>query len=138
MLSVKRGYEKDGGIIAWHGYQSFKPGETTPEVAHEIGVKLAREVFGKRFQVVVATHLDKGHLHNHIVLNSVSFADGKRYCRSEKDYYQLKSTSDRLCAEYGLSVIKDAKRSKAKHYAEWNVEREGKETWRSVIKSGID
>ncbi len=138
MLSVKRGYEKDGGIIAWHGYQSFKPGETTPETAHEIGVKLAREVFGERFQVIVATHLDRGHLHNHIVLNSVSFADGIRYHRTEKDYYKLQSTSDRLCSEYGLSVIKDPKRGKAKHYAEWNAEREGKETWRSVIRSGVD
>jgi len=138
MMLVKRKYGKADGIVAWHGYQSFKPGETTPEIAHEIGVKLAQQLWGDRFQVVVATHLDKGHLHNHLVLNSVSYADGKRYIRTGKDYHDLRNTSDVLCREYGLSVIQNPQRGKSRHYAEWQAERAGKPTWRSVIKSDID
>lgn len=76
MMAVKQKFGKDGGIMAFHGYQSFAPGECTPALAHEIGMKLARELWGSRFQVLVATHLDKAHhLHNHFVVNSVSFTD---------------------------------------------------------------
>ncbi len=80
MMAVKKRYGKDGGIMAFHGYQSFAPGECTPQMAHEIGVRLAEELWGNRFQVLVATHLDKAHhLHNHFVVNSVSFADVKHF-----------------------------------------------------------
>ena len=104
MMAVKKRYGKDEGIMAFHGYQSFAPGECTPAMAHEIGVKLAEELWGSRFQVVVATHLDKAHhLHNHFVVNSVSFADGLRYHRSKQDYRDMRNASDRLCREYGLS-----------------------------------
>ena len=78
MQMVKRQFGKEGGIVAFHGYQSFAPGEVTPEQAHAIGIELARRLWGDRFQVVVATHLDKEHIHNHFVLNSVSFVDVKR------------------------------------------------------------
>jgi hypothetical protein len=138
MNAVKRGYGKEGGIVAWHGYQSFKPGEVTPEVAHQIGVKLAERLWGDDFQVIVATHLDKGHLHNHLVLNSVSCADGNRYHRTAKDYHDLRAASDALCREYRLSVIEDPMPGKAKHYSEWQAEKEGKPTWKSVIKSDVD
>jgi len=138
MLAAKSKFGKDGGIVAWHGYQSFKPGEVTPEIAHEIGVKLARQLWGKRFQVVVATHLDRGHLHNHLVLNSVSWKDGTRYYRSGKDYRAMRDVSDTLCREYGLSVIENPKSGKSKHYAEWKAEKDSKPTWRSVIKADID
>ena len=85
MMAVKKRYGKDEGIMAFHGYQSFAPGECTPAMAHEIGVRLARELWGERFQVLVATHLDKAHhLHNHFVVNSVSYADGKRYHRTNQ------------------------------------------------------
>ena len=85
MQMVKQQYGKEGGIIAFHGYQSFAPGEVTPEQAHEIGVELARRLWGDRFQIVVATHLDREHIHNHFVLNSVSFVDGKKYndCKAQ-------------------------------------------------------
>ena len=73
MMAVKRQYDKLGGTIAYHGYQSFKEGEVTPEIAHEIGKKLAEEVWGDRYQVLVCTHLDKSsHIHNHFVINTVS------------------------------------------------------------------
>lgn len=125
--------------MAFHGYQSFAPGECTPAMAHEIGVKLAEELWGSRFQVLVATHLDKAHhLHNHFVVNSVSFADGKRYHRTNQDYRDMRSASDRLCREYGLSVIAHPEKGKSKHYAEWKAEQEGKPTYHSMVKADVD
>ena len=139
MMAVKKRYGKDEGIMAFHGYQSFAPGECTPQMAHEIGVKLAEELWGKRFQVLVATHLDKAHhLHNHFVVNSVSFTDGLRYHRTKQDYREMREVSDRLCREYGLSVIEHPKQRKAKHYAEWRAEQEGKPTYRGLIKADVD
>lgn len=106
MLAAKKRFGKEDGIVAYHGYQSFAPGEATPELAHEIGVKLARKLWGKKYQVLVATHLDKeNHLHNHFVVNTVSFIDGIRYHRTGKDYYEMRTVSDALCREYGLSVV---------------------------------
>lgn len=139
MMAVKKRYGKDEGIMAFHGYQSFAPGECTPQMAHEIGVKLAEELWGNRFQVLVATHLDKAHhLHNHFVVNSVSFTDGLRYHRTKQDYRDMREVSDRLCREYGLSVIEHPKSGKAKHYGEWRAEQEGKPTYRGLIKADVD
>lgn len=76
-ITVKQQFDKEGGIVAFHGYQSFAPNEASPDIAHEIGVKLAKELWGDKFQVIVATHLNTKCLHNHFVLNSVSFRDGK-------------------------------------------------------------
>lgn len=138
MMAVKKRYGKDKGIMAFHGYQSFAPGECTPAMAHEIGVKLAEELWGSRFQVIVATHLDKAHhLHNHFVVNSVSFADGLRYHRSNQDYRDMRDASDRLCREYGLSVIENPE-GKAKHYGQWRAEQEGKPTYLGMIKADVD
>jgi hypothetical protein len=138
MMAIKRGFSKVDGIVAWHGYQSFKPGEVTPEIAHEIGIELAQRMWGDLFQVVVATHLDRGHLHNHFVLNSVSMVDGRRWYRKAEQYRLLRETSDALCREYGLSVIKNPKRGKSKHYAEWQAETNDKPTWRNTIASDVD
>ena len=79
MILTKQRYGKEDGYIAWHGYQSFKPGEVTPEQCHALGVELARQMWGDRFQIIVTTHLDKEHLHNHFCINSVSFKDGGKY-----------------------------------------------------------
>lgn len=138
MSRSKLQFQKTDGILAFHGYQSFMPGEATPETAHAIGVKLAQELWGDRFEVVVSTHLDKHHLHNHFVLNSVSFIDGKRYYDNNATYALMRQTSDRLCREYSLSVIKDPQRGKSRHYAEWKAELEGKPTWRGLIREDID
>ena len=97
------------GIECYHAYQSFAEGEVTPAQAHEIGVKLAEEIWGNKFQVVVSTHLNTDNIHNHFVINSVSFVDGKRFCNTKKDYALMRKTSDRLCADYGLSVLKNEK-----------------------------
>ena len=139
MTATKVKFSKQGGVVAYHGYQSFAPGEATPEIAHEISVKLARQLWGDRHEVVVATHLDKAdHLHSHFVLNTVSFVDGRKFYRSEKDYYDMQRASDALCREYGLSVIEEPKRGKSKHYAEWQAERNGKPTYRNMIKTDVD
>lgn len=106
MRHSKKQFFKTDGIQCFHGVQSFVKGEITPEQAHEIGIKLANELWGDRFQVVVSTHLNTENLHNHFVLNSVSFLDGKRFCNTKKDYAMMRKVSDRLCSEYGLSVLK--------------------------------
>lgn len=139
MLAVKRRFGKEDGTIAYHGYQSFAPGEATPEMVHEIGIKLAEKLWGKKYQVVVATHLDKeNHLHNHFIVNTVSFIDGIKYHRTEKDYYDMQTTSDALCREYGLSVIENPQYGKSKQYGEWRAEQELRPTWRGIIRSEVD
>lgn len=139
MMAVKRRFGKEDGIVAFHGYQSFAEGEVTPDMAHEIGVRLAEELWGERFQVLVATHLDKAnHIHNHFVLNSVSFLDGKRYNDCTATYMEMRKASDRLCREYSLSVVENPKRGKGKQYGEYRAEKEGKYTYRSLVKADID
>lgn len=106
MTNVKKQFFKTGGIECYHGYQSFAENEVTPEQAHEIGVKLAEELWGDRFQVIVSTHLNTDNIHTHFVLNSISFLDGKRFCNTKKDYALMRISSDKLCENYGLSVLK--------------------------------
>ena len=139
MMAVKKRFGKEDGTVAYHGYQSFAPGEATPEIAHRIGVQLAQRLWGDRYQVVVATHLDKdNHLHNHFVLNTVSFEDGIKFNRKPKDYYEMRAVSDALCREYGLSVIQNPQPGKSKHYGEWRAEQEQRPTWRGIVKSDVD
>jgi hypothetical protein len=143
MMAAKIKFGKESGVVAYHGIQSFSPDDLkaglTPDMAHEIGVKLAHRLWGDRYQVVVATHLDKAnHLHSHFVVNAVSWTDGIRYHRTEQDYYRMQSESDKLCREYGLSVIDEPKRGKSKHYGEWQAEREGKPTYRGIVRAEID
>ena len=109
MQNTKIQFNKTGGIECFHAYQSFAEGEVTPETAHEIGVKLAEELWGDKFQVIVATHTNTDNIHNHFVLNSVSFVNGKRFCNTKRDYALMRTTSDNLCREYGLSVLKEKK-----------------------------
>ena len=136
-METKRLWGKMGGRTCYHGYQSFKADEVTAEMAHEIGVKLAQALWGDRFEVVVATHCNTGHYHNHFVVNSVSFADGYKFYNSKADYAQMRQVSDRLCREYGISVIEKPK-GKSKHYAEWQAEQNGKPTYRGTIRADID
>ena len=138
MQMVKRQFGKEGGIIAYHGYQSFAPGEVTPEQAHEIGVELARRLWGDRFQVVVATHLDREHIHNHFVLNSVSFVDGKKYNDCKATYALMRQTSDQLCREHGLSVIEHPEQGRTMSYDVWEAEQKGRPTWYGQIRQDVD
>ena len=107
MQFVKTIYGKENGILAFHAYQSFNEAEVTPEIAHEIGVKLAEEMWGDRFQVVVSTHLNTDNIHNHFVINSVSFKDGYKYYSNLSNTALLRKTSDEICEEYGLSVLEE-------------------------------
>lgn len=139
MLAVKRRFGKEDGVVAYHGYQSFAPGECTPELAHELGLKLAYKLWGERYQVLVATHLDKeNHLHSHFVINTVSFVDGKKFHRTGQDYRAMREVSDTLCREYSLSVLESSQPGKSKHYAEHRAEQQGRPTWRSLIKQDVD
>jgi len=137
MEMTKKEFIKTDGILAWHGYQSFKEGEVTADTAHEIGVKLAQELWPE-FQVVVATHLNTHCFHNHFVLNSVSFLDGKKFNACKDSYRKMRATSDRLCKEYGLSVITEHQAYYPKHYAEWDAESKGQRTWRTSIREDVD
>ena len=136
MIMTKLQFGKTDKILAYHGYQSFLPGEVTPDMAHEIGIKLAERLWGDRFQVLVTTHLDHEHIHNHFCLNSVSFVDGKKFRGGSKAYWIMRAESDKICAEYGLSVIENP--GKGKNYAEWKAEHEDKPTVRGQIKEELD
>ena len=105
MLIAKAQWNDESEIVCYHGFQSFKSGELTPEQAHEVGVKLAEKMWGDRFQVIVATHLNTDCLHNHFVVNSVSFADGKHYHDNKANLRLLRQRSDELCREYALTDI---------------------------------
>lgn len=121
----------------YHIIQSFAPGEVTPEVAHAVGVGLAQRLLGERYEVIITTHLDKDHLHNHIVFNSVSFVDGVLYRDSMTDYYQgIRGTSDAICQEYGLSVIEPDPDNPEKRRSrpEW----EGKANVRDTVRRDVD
>ncbi len=107
MMNLKESFHDDSKIVAYHAVQSFKPGEGNADLIHEIGVKTVSKLFGDQYQFVVCTHLDKEHLHNHIVINPISIVDGKRYHNSMKDIYKLREVSDEICRQYGLSIIEE-------------------------------
>ena len=136
-MDTKGLWGKLEGRVCYHGYQSFRADEVTAETAHEIGVKLAEELWGDRFEVVVATHCNTGHYHNHFVINSVSLMDGKKFYNSPADYARMREVSDRLCREYQLSIVQNP-RGRAKNYQEWQAERGGKPTVRGSIRKDID
>ena len=104
MMITKKAWNKTSGNLGYHAFQSFAEGEVSPLLAHEIGIKLAKEMWGDRFEVVVSTHLNTKHYHNHFVINSVSFKDGKKYYDNRETYAELRHLSDELCKEYGLNV----------------------------------
>lgn len=127
-METKRLWKKTDGRLCYHGYQSFKADEVDAATAHQIGVALAKELWGDRFEVVVATHCNTGHYHNHFVINSVSFADGYKFYNSHEDYRRMREVSDRLCREAKLSVIENPE-GRGKHYAMWQAEKNGKPTY---------
>lgn len=106
MLAVKKRFGKEDGTVAYHGYQSFAPGEATPEQAHEIGRQLADEVLQGKYPYVLTTHIDKGHVHNHIIFCAVDMVNQRKYISNKQSYAYIRRTSDRLCKENGLSVVK--------------------------------
>ena len=127
---------KKGNNLAHHLIQAFEPGETTPEQAHEIGRQLADEVLGGKYPYVITTHIDKGHLHNHIIFCAVNMANQRKYISNRQSYAYIRRTNDRLCREHGLSVVMPGK-DKGKSYAEWDAQRKGK-SWKAKLKTAID
>ncbi|MBR4262309.1 MAG: relaxase/mobilization nuclease domain-containing protein [Bacilli bacterium] len=107
MMRVKKAYNKFDGIQGFHGYQSFKEKEVTPELAHKIGIEFAKEMWGDDFQVVVTTHLNTNHIHNHFVVNSVSIKDGHKYNYSNKEMARLRKTNDFICEEHNISHLEE-------------------------------
>ena len=125
-----------GTNLGRHLIQAFSPGEVTPKQAHEIGMKLANEVLGGKYEFVLTTHIDKGHIHNHIIFNSVSFVDYRKYHSNKQSYHFIRRTSDRLCKEHGLSVVMPSQ-GRGKSYAEWDAHRKGT-SWKAKLKTAID
>ena len=136
-INVKKAFDKEGGIIAYHAYQSFAPDETTPEQAHRIGVELAERLWGDRFQVIVATHLNSHCLHNHFVINSVSFRDGGRYHDCRDTYRILRQTSDEICKAHGLSVVEQPHNVKDPTYLH-RADMAGMPTRHNLARQAID
>lgn len=136
MIAVKRRFGERGKNIAYHGYQSFAEGEVTPEEAHQIGVETARKMWGAKYQVVVTTHLNTDNIHNHFVINSVSFTDGKKFQNSIGDRLELRKISDAICAERSKSVIESHKfYSNKKAY--W-AQKAGHVTHREMLRRDVE
>ena len=125
-----------GNNLAQHLIQSFAPGEVSYEEAHKIGQELADKVLGGKYEYVISTHIDKGHIHNHIIFCAVDFIDHHKYNSNKQSYYQIRNESDRLCREHGLSVVTPGQ-NKGKKYAEWDAERKGT-SWKAKLKAVID
>ena len=138
MMQTKRRWDKvNRPIQGYHLIHSFAPGEVSPDQAQAIGMELARRLVGDRFEAVISTHTDHAHVHCHIVFNSVSCTDGKMFRDNFKAYFgDIRGLSNDLSRENKLSVI-DSKGT-AKHYAEWNAEKNGKPTVRGLIRQDID
>ena len=125
-----------GSHLGRHLIQSFSVGETTPEEAHKIGMELAQAILGGKYEFVLTTHVDKDHLHNHLIFNAVSFVDHKKYHSNKQSYHFIRRTSDRICKEHGLSVITPGQ-DKGKSYAEYHAEKQGT-SYKAKLKIAVD
>ena len=142
-----------GSNLAHHLIQAFDPGEVTPEQAHEIGKRLADEATKGQYEYVLTTHIDKGHVHNHIIFCAVNFMDYHKYNSNKKSYYQIRNASDRICRESGLSIVKPGKqieytdkagqrrtrpaKEQGRSYAEYAADKAGG-SWKGKLKIAID
>ena len=137
MQATKRRWGKEGGVLGYHIIHAYAPGEVTPDEAHAAGVEFADRLLGARYEAVVSTHLDREHLHCHIVFNSVSFVDGKKYRSDFQSYFHtLRDISNAVSQERGLSVIEPEGRGR--HYAQWDAERSGRGTISGLVRQDID
>ena len=133
MENTKKHYHDESEILAFHGYQSFEEDEIDADLAHQLGVLLAQKIWENRFEVIVSTHLDTDNIHNHFLVNSTSFKDGKRYCNTYKDIYKMRKVSDELCLQYGLSIVEEKKnigRSRQQYFQA--------KTLREMIREDVD
>lgn len=137
MTATKKRFGKTGGNVAYHGYQSFQTGEVTPEEAHKIGLETAKRMWGKEYEIVVTTHLNTDNLHNHFVINSVSFKTGRKFENHISDHHRLREISDAVCLEYGKSVLKEAEFYDGKKKEYW-LKQSGGMSHRELLKADID
>ena len=132
-----------GNVLARHLIQSFLPGETTPEIAHQIGMELCKKILKNEYEFVLSTHIDKGHIHNHIIFNNVNMVTGRCYQSNKKSYHQIRYQSDKLCKENNLSVIDEFYESYKKKYKtngkSWYENEQAKRgtSWKSRLQFDI-
>jgi len=137
MQDTKRAVGKEDGVQYYHMIQSFKPGEITPELALEIAKEFAQEHL-PGYEAAIGVHVDKEHIHAHILFNSVNADTGEKYHSNAQSYYQqIRATSDRLCREHGLSVIMEGGSAKAVSYIEWLRQSKGQPTFRSMLEADL-
>ena len=137
MMATKKRFGKTGGNVAYHGYQSFQTGEVTPEEAHKIGLETARRMWDKDYEIVVTTHLNTDNLHNHFVVNSVSFKTGRKFENHISDHYRLREISDAVCLEYGKGVLKESTFYGGEKKEYW-LKKQGNLTHREILRGDID
>ena len=137
MITTKKQFGKMGGNVAYHGYQSFKHGEVTPEEAHQIGMETAKKMWGEEYQIVVTTHLNTDSLHNHFVINSVSFKTGRKFENHVSDHYKLREISDAICREHSKSVLENASFYGGEKGSYW-LHRDGKLTHKDMLRKDIE
>ena len=138
MKAVQVRFGMRGTNVAYHGYQSFMTGEVTPEEAHQIGIQTARQMWGDRYQVIVTTHLNTKTVHNHMVVNAVSFRDGKKFQNHISDHIKLREVSDGICRERGLTVLDNAYFYTTESRGAYWFHRSGGVTHRDMLKSDIE
>lgn len=133
MENTKKLFNDESKILAFHGFQSFEEDEIGADLAHQIGVEFAEKIWGERFEVIVTTHLNTDNIHNHFLLNSTSFVDGKRYCNTYNDIQRMRNISDELCREHGLSIIEQRKNISKSRGSYFKTK-----TLRDLVKEDID
>ena len=136
-IKTKERFNKTKGIIAFNAIVSYKPGETTPDEAHNVGLEIANQMWGDRFQVVVATHLDREHLHNHFIINSVSMIDGKRYYDTRTSYAEFRRLCNQICREYNLSYMEEKKTKSGIDYLNYQ-KKSAQSNYSKQTKSDVD
>ena len=134
---TNRKYNRPGEYLAHHLIQSFKPGEVTPEEAHQIGMEWAQSVLGGQYEFVLSTHVDRGHIHNHLIFNSTSFVTGRKYNDCRRTLRYRRRESDRICKEHGLSVIVERSGRRGAGYYEYEHKKRGT-SWKEKIRTAID
>ena len=134
-FTLNQCYQK-GNNLAHHLIQSFEPGEVSYEDAHRIGKELAEEILGGKYEYVLTTHIDKGHVHNHLIFCAADFVQHRKYISNKKSLYGIRNVSDRLCREHGLSVIIPGK-EKGKSWKEYQATRQGK-SWKEKLRVVMD
>lgn len=139
MMLAKKAFHKEDGRLGYHIIQSFNGNEVSPEKCNQIGVELAQQLWGDKYQILVCTHINKKNVHNHIVLNSVSFIDGSKYHNSNIEIALLRETNDDLCRKYNLSIIKTSRANKGKDIAQNRIANYNRNSGKmELIKADID